>query len=111
MRKATAGSVLLALAMAACLLGGCRRGGEIVVYHAERPPNPNFLFGSASPVLPPPQWHAEQEFACHGRALDPSFFPGELHYYREYTRDHRRSPHADRFDRYYYGLREGVIHR
>ncbi len=112
MRNATAGLVLLAgLMLAGLIVGGCRRRGDIVVYHATRAPNPNFIFGSQAPVMPPPDWYPRQELACRADTLDPSFFPGEVQYYREYTRDYRRSPHVDRYRSYFYGVREGVIYR
>jgi hypothetical protein len=111
MQRATASLVLLTgLVLCGLLCGGCGRRSAVVVYHAAGRPNPNMLFGSRSPtvdfpVLPPPGCPAATA------ELDPSFFPGEITWYREYIRDHRRTPHGDRFDQFFYGIREGAVLR
>jgi hypothetical protein len=103
--------VAIVLAGVAMLAGGCHRRPCGIITQSVAPPNANMVFGSASPVLPPPGWEEARRYAYDSRTLPPGYFPGALDYYEEYTRDDRRSPSDSRFRQRATGIRSGYLYR
>jgi hypothetical protein len=116
MRNAAASAVLLiGLAAAALVAGGCHRRPCGIIYHHDyhsfEPPNPNLVFGSDTPVMPPPGWAAAQQYAYDSRTLPPTYFPGAVDVYEIHTRDYARTPSDDRFSQWSYSTRAGSLYR